>query len=115
MIFHEVLYFYDEPLIFTTIFGGDLYLCIKIGEDENINKYFVVLTSQNIIDKLINNEITLRSAFYNVSCWIMYHNFKIGKSMFIISSLEDAIENKYLPEPKTHLYPKIACKERTKQ
>src|SRR5262249_15372860 len=67
----EVLYHYDEPLIFTVNFGPATFLLYKIGQEQNSRRYLSVATFDAAIDALRGGRISVRGALDQDTYWII--------------------------------------------
>src|SRR6266446_584790 len=67
----EILYYFDEPILFfadTPLFP---LLCNKTDETRDINQYFVVQTSKSVVSQLKSGKISVRTSFSQPWCWIV--------------------------------------------
>lgn len=71
LLLGEVLYQYDEPLIFTANFGVYQALFSRIDELEGGDLYAVSTVDQEIIDVLKSGLLSLRGALLREPCYVM--------------------------------------------
>jgi hypothetical protein len=64
----EVLYFFDEPMLFTAEDHGGQFLCIRTSEDEPA-EYLVVPVDNGNLARLRSGTLSLRSAFLGTLAW----------------------------------------------
>ncbi len=69
-----VLYYYDEPLIFLAETQFTPVLVIKVNEDEATSQYLAVSSSQSVVDQLRKGNLSLRAAFSQPWCWLLWLN-----------------------------------------
>lgn len=100
----EVLYYYDEPLIFTAEIPTGLVICSKTDQVNGLSEYLVVPTVKSIVEQLKSGSISLRTAFSQPWCWLVEtdEDFNLLKS---ISKNLDTLPQNYLPEVGFGLYP----------
>lgn len=102
----EVLYKFDEPLVFTVMAGFLSYLCIKIDETEfegqYASLYALAPTNTQIVSGLTAGKISARSAFMQPYLYIAeaIGNNIVRTWITTPGDLGDA----YLPEPHVGLY-----------
>jgi hypothetical protein len=100
----DVLYYYDEPLIFFSETSGIPLLCLKIDEESNGNIFLAVVASHNVITQLRDGSMSLRAAFSQSWCWII----RASKDYSVQGSeglAREAVPDQFLPEPGVGLYP----------
>lgn len=66
-----VLYYYDEPIIFTRTFEGVVYLFYKIDDSGSNSVFLVVPSFSEMISAIMDGRVSLRSAFVNSLAWIV--------------------------------------------
>src|SRR5437868_4216388 len=99
----DVLFYYDEPLLFSSSLNSRLVLCYKIDEIDEYSQYLLVPTNMNTIDRLKSGAISVRTALLQSWCWIA----DVDDSLKIIRWWEeniDSIPEQYLPETGYALY-----------
>lgn len=92
----DVLYYYDGPKIYTFYTkSNDFYLAYYIDDDGVCEKWLFTPTSEEIVDRLIKNELMILEFFKLSSSYVVetknYFPFKVSKKEF-----EDILE--YIPK-----------------
>ncbi len=100
----DILYFFDEPMIFysETDIGPLLFLCID--QLENERRYLAVSSAPLVLEKLRQGEISLRVAFTQPWCWLVTTDINFVVRSAIGQGFEK-IPQSYLPEPDVGLEP----------
>jgi hypothetical protein len=100
----EVLYYYDEPLIFTAEARLGPVICSKTDQRDGLSEYLVVPTTKSIVGQLRSGGISVRTAFSQPWCWLVEtdEDFNLVKSS--VRTL-DTLPPDYLPEVELGLYP----------
>ena len=100
----EVLYYYDEPLIFVTRNGAFPLLCLKVDENRLGNIFLCVSTSDTITQKLQQGKLSLKAAFSQPWCFIIG-----ASSSYTVNSVNGVdiseIPEEFMPDPGIGLYP----------
>lgn len=99
----DVLYFYDEPLIFTAKTPISHLLCSKVDERNGISHYLAVSTNDTVISRLKSGRMSLRSAFYQTWCWIIETDDDFAVCSWTGRTPEE-IPEQYFPDPGYGLY-----------
>jgi hypothetical protein len=100
----EILYDFDGPVLFTSKSRFFPILCYKTDEDSSLTQYIIVPTNKDIVARLKEGRIALRSAITQAWGWIAEaeNQFQIRRTWSIgTDSLPDAV----LPEPGYGIYP----------
>jgi hypothetical protein len=66
----EVLYFFDAPMLFSSVTPEFPVLCYKTDEDQSISQYIVAQTNNSVIAKLKAGAMTVRSALSQPWLWV---------------------------------------------
>src|SRR5438105_14032098 len=67
----EVLYYFDEPLVFSSRTNHFPVLCYKTDDDVSLHQYLVVQSSRDVIENVRGGRISLREALLQPWCWIV--------------------------------------------
>jgi hypothetical protein len=99
----EILYYYDEPLIFTAEARFGPVICSKTDERNGSSEYLVAPTTKSTIEQLRSGSVSLRTAFSQPWCWLveMDHDFNLLTSA---AKTLDTLPSDYLPEAEVGLY-----------
>lgn len=98
----EVLYYFEEPVIFTAEFCGLIYLVSKVDEGPEGDAFLASPTSKKILEMLRAGRISMRSAVMQpYFLWIIASGGQID-SMSIKDASE--IDDEFFPEPNCGLY-----------
>jgi hypothetical protein len=73
----EMLFFFDEPLLFVSTIGLEKYLFYKIADDDEHHQYLAIPTSNNIVSALKNGSLSLRGALSHRE----YHVFQTDENL----------------------------------
>ena len=100
----EVLYYFDEPLIFWTRSNFAPLLCTKADERGGVSRYLAVMTSPKSIDALKSGQMSLRAAFLQQWCWLIDATPEFGVVHW--EGVEtNQVPEFYFPDPGVGLYP----------
>ncbi len=67
----DVLYHYDEPLIFTVNFGPAIFLAYKVGSGTVHNRFLMVPTFDAALAELKAGRLSVRGALDQQTYWII--------------------------------------------
>lgn len=99
----QVLYYYDEPLIFFSDSDRLPLLVIKVDEEDGLSEYLAVIASSSLVDDLKAGKVSLRAAFMQPWCWLISTN-----EMFEIKKLKgmpvQKVPKDFFPAPGVGLY-----------
>jgi hypothetical protein len=101
----EVLYYFDEPLVFRADGKYSPLLCNKTDDDgEGINQYICVQTSDRVVANLKSGRMSLRAAFEQPWCWIIEarSRYEVIRSWGLAT---DSVPEHFLPDPGYGLLP----------
>jgi hypothetical protein len=100
---HDVLYYFDEPLLFISDPKSRLILCYKIDQSSDVSQYILVPTSDHLVSSLRRGSVSLRAALSQSWCWIA----EVDDTFNVLRSWDQSIDEvpeQFLPEPKYGLY-----------
>lgn len=99
----KILYFYDEPLLFTQTKGVVTYLCQKTDEEDGVAQHVVVPITDSMLNAITSNRISLYSAFANTICWLVVSD-QAGKCVASWTMQSANLPREMLPEKSSALY-----------
>jgi hypothetical protein len=67
----EVLYYYDEPLIFTAAFGPATFIVYKVASGNGFKRFLTTSTFHPIIAALKTGRLSLRGALDQATFWVL--------------------------------------------
>jgi hypothetical protein len=100
----EVLYYFDEPILFWADTAFCPILCNKTDETRDVNQYLAVQTNNTVLSQLKEGKVSVRASFAQPWCWII----ETDKRFNVIKSWgleQDSLPSDYLPDPGVGLYP----------
>lgn len=100
----EVLYYFDEPLIFTAEARFGPVICSKIDQIDGLSEYLVVPTTKSIVEHLRKGSVSLRTAFSQPWCWLVQTDEEFNLVRSSTRTL-DTLPHAYLPNAELGLYP----------
>lgn len=92
----SVLYFFDEPIIFTVEEFGAVFLCLLVSH-EAPQEYLVVPTNDLMLSRIREGDLSLRSAFLQPIAWQAEVDSS-GKVQNIRWLTKNTIPEEFLPE-----------------
>lgn len=100
----EVLYYFDEPLIFTSKIDERVIISLKFDEEDQNSLYLCSVSSYRIINALKEGKISLRTVISQPWVWVIEadSNFDVVRTWRTEMS---EIDEECLPEAHTGLYP----------
>lgn len=98
----QVLYQYNEPLLFRSRMGLADVLCYKLEEIENNDLYLVSLANEQAILALAKGQISIRGALENDTYWIVEANGFVSIRAWNVPASE--IPDDFLPESRVGLF-----------
>jgi hypothetical protein len=99
----DVLFYFDEPLLFTSNAQSRMLLCYKLDQSEGISQYILVPTSTHLVTNLKRGAISLRSALSQSWSWIVEADDMFNVLRTWEQNIDD-VPDECLPEPQYGLY-----------
>jgi hypothetical protein len=72
----EVLYYFDEPLLFTTVQAGNVYLACASDADDVANRFLVARLPSTGLAALKNDRLTVFDALDQPELWVVDQAFE---------------------------------------
>lgn len=101
----DVLYFFNEPMLWVFRLGKTIYLCKKADELEDVDLIHVVEATDDTINLIKTNQLTLRDAFLKIPSWSVPVNTNFDVVAFERFETVDAIPDLYLAKEGIFLFP----------
>jgi hypothetical protein len=100
----EVLYFYEQPLLFTVKMGVFEALCYKADELQNTDLYLLSTTNEHVLDALKQGAISIKGALSAPGYWLV----EVSRNLVALSSWyvpAERLPDEYLPDAGVGIQP----------
>ncbi|KWU19116.1 hypothetical protein [Burkholderia cenocepacia] len=101
--YEETLFFYEEPLLFTTLHGGQVYLACASATEGSVNRYLVAKISAVILDGLKADRLPVFAGLDQPELWLVDQRFDGSIEEVRQLPCLDAVPDDYRPSRDVYL------------